>query len=495
MAVAAVVAAALAGGAFVGLRPDGDSDSGRLRKRQYAGSAADRGFVGDQLDAPVGSTVPGPDGSVPVEGTTGTGLGTGTSAAAPTTPTDPRTGDGSSTSTETGGSAGASTTSKPGGTTATTRPKAATPATAATAAAGWAPLPKSPIGERTGHTAVWTGKEMVVWGGTRDFETDPSTDGAAYDPAARTWRKVPGAPLTPRFDVRVSWTGQEMLVFGGTSIDGDDLADGALWNPATNTWRSIPASPLGPRNGAVVAWAGDRLVIWSGHTVPGPDASEDVQPELRNDGTAYVPASNRWVPVGAAPIAPRSGAQSVWAGDRLLISGGDDDELTDGAAFEPVAGTWSPIAARPEPGSCGGDIACTGIWTGTVALFPASGLAYDPSANRWSAIAPAPEDFAPVPGDAAVWTGKRLLTWGEPGSDVGDSEDADLSEDSGDALTPPGAAIYDPVANRWERLPAGPLRARTFHTAVWTGEAMLVWGGSDYGEDRVLSDGAAYRPE
>ena len=57
---------------------------------------------------------------------------------------------------------------------------------------------------------------------------------------------------------------------------------------------------------------------------------------------------------------------------------------------EAVTGAWTPIATRPAPGSCGENHPCAGSWTGTVALFPASGLAYDPAADRWAAMPPYP---------------------------------------------------------------------------------------------------------
>ena len=505
MAMAGTVAVAVAAGAFVVVRPDGDAAAGRQRHRQYAGSTEAGGsLAGDQLDLPTDSTVPagpgGTSGSAPA-GSPATGRGTGTTSSGSsataggtaTTGSVPGSSAGSTTSTDAGKR---STSPQPGtGVTPTTGPAAGgrrgTPATG-TNAPNWGLLPTAPIGPRLGHTAVWTGREMVIWGGTRDFEAEPFTDGAAYDPGTRTWRKVPGAPLTPRHDAWASWTGQAMLVFGGTSVDGDYLADGALWDPANNTWRSIPASPLGPRDGAVVAWAGDRLVVWSGNKPLGNDAPADAAAELKNDGAAYVPATNTWVSIGAAPIPPRSGAQSAWTGSRLIVSGGDgdDDDRTDGAALDPVSGAWSPIATRPDPGSCGGDTACAGLWTGTVVLFPASSLAYDPAANRWSAVAAPPGSKAPAPGEPAVWTGQRLVTWGMPGDDP---DGSGAAADTGDGPTPPVAAMYDPVANRWQSIPAGPLGSRASHTAVWTGEAMLIWGGRE--DETALGDGAAYRPE
>ena len=311
-----------------------------------------------------------------------------------------------------------------------------------------------------------------------------------------------------------------MIVFGGSSTDGEILADGAAWDPATNRWRALPASPLGPRDGAVVAWAGDRMVVWGGATVPPPDAAPDAPSEMRADGMAYVPASDSWVPVPAAPVPARSGSEAVWTGRRLVISGGyhdgDDDDRADGAALDPLSGAWSPIAARPAPGSCGGDTPCDGIWTGAVALFPASGLAYDPAGDRWSAIAPFPSADSSVLGEPVVWTGTRLLAWGAPsdataadGSDAtaGDGADATAADgadasagtdDTGnDSATetppaPPVAGVYDPATNRWQPVAAGPLSGRVLHSATWTGQELLIWGGT--ARDAGLADGASFRP-
>ncbi|MEW6473302.1 MAG: hypothetical protein AB1679_13605 [Actinomycetota bacterium] len=506
VAVAGAVVTALAGGAFIGLRPDGDADKGRLRHRQYAGSiGADGGVENDHVEAPSGSAAPDGAGSAGGRRPGGAGNGTGAPAAsgAPTTVgtapgASPGATAGSGPSPSTAGGTGGTDTTKPDtGATRTTGPgggATSSPATTGANAEGWELIPKAPIGPRSWHSAQWTGREMVIWGGTADFEADPLIDGAAYDPAARTWRKLPAAPITPRHDARAFWTGSEMLVFGGSSVDGE-LADGAAWNPATNSWRAIPAAPTGPREGAVVAWAGDRLVIWSGYTVAPPDANEEFVPEAKEDGAAYVPATDSWVPIGPAPMPPRSGAQSAWTGSRLIVTGGEgeDGNRTDGAALDPVSGVWSPIAARPEPDACGGEIACTGIWTGTAVLFPSSAQAYDPAADRWSALAAPPGRDAPAPGEPAVWTGRWLLTWGLPGGED-DGSGADPG-DTGDGPLKPVAAMYDPAANRWQPFPAGPLPSRTLHTAVWTGEAMLLWGGVDTGNDAFLADGAAYRPE
>jgi hypothetical protein len=52
---------------------------------------------------------------------------------------------------------------------------------------------------------------------------------------------------------------------------------------------------------------------------------------------------------------------------------------------------------------------------------------------------------------------------------------------------------YDPAANTWTAVPAI-TTARTSHTAVWTGTAMIVWGGATTPADTYLDTGAVYVP-
>src|SRR5581483_6005282 len=474
--LAAAVTVVATGGAFVALRPDAGSGA-RPRHRAGGAVAAPTGGL-----TPAGSVAsgaaPASDGGT-ASASAGASSGSASAGAASTSPPGPGATDGATAGPN--GRPGPATTAghapaagpAPTGTTAPAPAKATAPV-----APGWRPLPPAPIGGRVDHDAVWTGREMVIWGGEPDLDSEPLTDGAAYDPAAGTWRPVPAAPLAPRYDATAVWTGQEMIIFGGTSTDGDILADGAAWDPATNRWRALPASPLGPRDGAVVAWAGDRMVVWGGATVPPPD-DPGATSEMQADGAAYLPATNGWVPVAAAPMPARSGAQAVWTGSRLLVTGGyhegDDDDRTDGAALDPVSGAWSPIAARPAPGSCADAVSCTGVWTGTVALFPSSGLAYDPAgssstgAGHWSAISPYLSADATLVTDPAVWTGTRLLAWGSPQDPSGDAgsgataqDDSGTSDsgadDSGDApLPPPVGGLYDPATGRWQPLAGGPL--------------------------------------
>ena len=78
---------------------------------------------------------------------------------------------------------------------------------------------------------------------------------------------------------------------------------------------------------------------------------------------------------------------------------------------------------------------------------------------------------------SAVWTGNLLLVWG--------------GTDGVDALGTGGR--YDPVTDSWTAMSlVGAPTARLSHTVVWTGSEMIAWGGS--GSGSIFGDGARYEP-
>ena len=73
-----------------------------------------------------------------------------------------------------------------------------------------------PLTPRTGHSVIWTGEEVIVWGGESfDDPGTPFSDGAAFDPVDNTWRLTAESPLSPRTSHAAAWTGAEMLIVGG----------------------------------------------------------------------------------------------------------------------------------------------------------------------------------------------------------------------------------------------------------------------------------------
>ncbi|HET6495871.1 MAG TPA: kelch repeat-containing protein, partial [Thermoleophilia bacterium] len=62
------------------------------------------------------------------------------------------------------------------------------------ATAEWTPLPtETAPSPRFGAACVWTGKEVLIWGGfdQKEGRNVQIYDGAAYDPEKRTWRELP----------------------------------------------------------------------------------------------------------------------------------------------------------------------------------------------------------------------------------------------------------------------------------------------------------------
>lgn len=98
----------------------------------------------------------------------------------------------------------------------------------------WRTLPAADSG-RVDHVAVWTGRTLLVWGG-RTLRTGTWTTprhGLAYDPSTNRWSALPTAPLRGRTGANGVWTGSQMIVWGGSSVGdlGTALTDGAAYTP------------------------------------------------------------------------------------------------------------------------------------------------------------------------------------------------------------------------------------------------------------------------
>ncbi|MHC5036038.1 MAG: Kelch repeat-containing protein [Planctomycetota bacterium] len=81
---------------------------------------------------------------------------------------------------------------------------------------------------RWDHTAVWSGSDMIIWGG-REMTVDKS-DGWKYDPSADSWTQIPVSPLSPRSDHTAVWATDSMIIWGGDN-GTTFFADGARYWP------------------------------------------------------------------------------------------------------------------------------------------------------------------------------------------------------------------------------------------------------------------------
>lgn len=190
------------------------------------------------------------------------------------------------------------------------------------ASESWRLLAPLPLPSRSRPAVAWTGRHLVVWGGCDlssqcdDFQTgtDELRDGAAYDVAADTWTPLPDGPLAARDRPQAVWTGQEVVFWGGTVPDGTDGDYAAAYDPAARTWRTVPDGPLPPRSDEVMVWSGDRLLVWGGGI--GADL-------FRRDGAAYDPRTDTWALLVDAPVAGNANS-AIWTGRELVVAASDD---------------------------------------------------------------------------------------------------------------------------------------------------------------------------
>lgn len=206
---------------------------------------------------------------------------------------------------------------------------------------------------RSLHKTVWTGSQMIVWGGYDG--TSLLNTGGIYDPASDTWvgaTSTVNAP-TPRLHHVAAWTGTEMIVWGGQDASGD-VATGGRYDPVTDTWTSMSTTGAPTaRQAAKAVWTGHEMVVWGGSVVSGGGRNSV------NTGARYIPALDSWVAATTTVGAPtaRQSHGAVWTGSRMIVSHG----ASPAAGFFNTGGFYAP--PFPE----------TGTYVGTVIITPPSG--------------------------------------------------------------------------------------------------------------------------
>ncbi len=101
----------------------------------------------------------------------------------------------------------------------------------------WRRLPDTGI-DRFQPNAVWTGSRLLVWGGATlpangQGNAGIPPHGVDYDPAGNSWSALPESPLRGRTGAVAVWTGTEMIIWGGLGIpNGVQSTDGAAYLPA-----------------------------------------------------------------------------------------------------------------------------------------------------------------------------------------------------------------------------------------------------------------------
>jgi N-acetylneuraminic acid mutarotase len=187
---------------------------------------------------------------------------------------------------------------------------------------------------RSGVPSIWTGTEMLVWGGVGGsiISQFALSTGGRYNPAANTWAALPAlnAP-NPRTGHRAVWTGDEMLIWGGTDLT-TNLNTGGRYNRAANSWSAIATNNVpSPRIEHTVVWDGTRMIVWGGA------AGEN----FLRDGGIYNPLTDGWLPTQLGTNAPPERAlhTAVWTGSEMVVHGGyNSGSFSDATTY--LDDTW-----------------------------------------------------------------------------------------------------------------------------------------------------------
>lgn len=214
--------------------------------------------------------------------------------------------------------------------------------------------------------------------------------------------------------------------------------------------------------------------------------TEFFRPEPLLDAAAWNPATDQWRRLPDLP-STRRGATLAVVGDVIYVLGGLSlsEPVAEVVALLPGASAWEP-RATVGPSPTAGYVAAGDTIVAVRSDHESAGAArYDVAHDRW-----VPLDAPPwAPGSAAglVWTGREVVVLAGAGPFLDPPPGA-----------PDGVAL-DPRTGRWRALSRAPVpgfAARTSMAVVWTGTAVLAWGGEvAHGlGSAVTSDGVLYAP-
>jgi len=298
-------------------------------------------------------------------------------------------------------------------------------------------LDPGPLSPRIGHDVLWTGTEMIVWGGT-------FADGAAFDPKANTWRVLANAPFPDRAQTDAVWAGDEMIVV---------TADGTFgYDPVTDSWRDVSDFATSDGYAAQMVWVVDKVFVWFDFTASPTGAGfAGTLFEVDIDSEAWTEISDPGLGNGS----PWSVHMTEWQG-QLLVSSNPSDRcfgheywVWDGEEWEELPHVSLQWSDQLRDCSMANQVAVIGdeilVWADEnyfTKIF---------RDDEWVRVERIPGGGGESPPSALVIGDRVLVTDGR-------------------------ALVYDPAADTWviEPMPGSVWSARM----VWTGTEVLAWDGT-----------------
>lgn len=309
----------------------------------------------------------------------------------------------------------------------------------------WSAAAELPEAKYRHASALGDGK-AYVFGGLRTPTGGASNTGYAFDLSDGTWSALPTGGAPARVDPILLFTGAKLIVWGGYVLEGGvnrgwqnsgamlDLVGGGDWKPITGA-----AGEAVLKDGTLDApyqsalWTGSEMIVYGGPSLGAKFTGGIFNPE-KPEGQQWRALTTTGAPVDAGV----KFHAAVWAEDRMIVFGG-----------KTTANYYSDV---------------------TMAFVK----------DHWEV---ASGDGAPTPRliASAVFTGKSVVVFG------GLESSANVSLGSG--------AVLDPKALQWtHNFKSESVPARAYHSAVWDGSEMLVYGGKPPRASSVLGSVAAFNP-
>lgn len=308
-------------------------------------------------------------------------------------------------------------------------------------------LDPGPLSERVSADLMWTGDEMIVWGGKTVRDGVPNlTNGAAFDPDTGEWRML--APFPDSSDSipnRAIWADSEMIVVGSSGTYG--------YNPGNDSWRRVAEAQFAPESndrmlfddGLVYVWKGSDTIsvldvdigAWTGIEAPGSGTNPEswsgvlrggvngrvIAVTIGDDGLCFGKefwqlAGDHWQPLPEGSLSSGENADCSTANQSASISNDLviwDEEGHPSALYSTLHNTWRELPSTPLGGAdfpsgpipMDQDRFLVPQW-GKSALFDANSDAPGAHRETWTLVT--------LPGQGTdaeiIWTGEEFLAWG-----------------------------------------------------------------------------------
>lgn len=292
----------------------------------------------------------------------------------------------------------------------------------------WLTLNSAGAPSTFGAQTVWTGEKLIVWGGykRKGLSSVWQNSGAMWDEQTGQWSQVKcqfgpseltdsaryeGAPIQT-----VVWTGSEVIVFGGSIVGG--RVPGGMFDPKSpsHSCRQMTVASYPKANVAHTAvWANDRMLVYGGND------SRVVSANL----ASFDPKANRWKSLvsNAAPEA-RDGHTAVWTGSKMIVFGGRGNTMRtltiEGGVYDPQTG-WSKFNSDTIFGRHGHTAVWSGnemivfggkpTWTSGIGQYLNSVYALNPASMTWRVVESKTAPFGRL-NHSAAWMGSSLVVFG-----------------------------------------------------------------------------------